>query len=178
MCVPGIGAGLFSALGGGAATAAGATAAATGIGSTLATIGTGLAVVGPIVQGFQTASAMRAQSAEIERQKQEEQRLNAAKENRAATQFQRQIADMYGQLAARGVDTDSPSAVFLGETAAREMSFEAQSIRSTGESRQRELTSSQRLLSARARQSMFNGLWSGAGSLAKAAPKLWPELLS
>lgn len=170
MCVQ-MALGALAGLGGGAAatTAAGAAAGA----STLSTIGTLVSVGGSIFSGLQGMAAARAQSKAIEGQKQTEARLNAIEESRARSKFLSAIASQRAELAARGVDLSSPTAIALGQTAAQEMSFEGQSIRSTGQARQIELTNEQRFARARGGQAMLKGIFSGADTLLSAPPDVW-----
>lgn len=164
---------------GGGATAAGATAgAATSLATTLQTVGTALAIGGSIYQGVSTYNAAKDAEAQIETQKRTETQLNAVREQRSRAQFRTAIAQQRSEIAARGVDLGSPTAVFLGQSAAREMVFESQTIRQGGQATQAELTGSQRALRARGTNALFRGGFSAAGRLLSDAPDLWPELLS
>lgn len=162
--------------GGGAAAAGGATAAATA-GAGLKGLGTLLAVGGSLYQGYTAYQSAKEQEAYIEQQKNDELRLNATKDQRERLRFQAAIAQQSAELAGRGVQLDSPTAVFLGRSAAREMSFNSQSIRSTGQSRQTELSAQVRTTRARGRQALFSGGLSAAGALLNRQPDDWPELL-
>ena len=166
MCVPG----LIGALGaGGAATAAGATAAA----STLSAVGTLVSIGGSLISGIQGMQAGRAQAAAIESQRQTEARLTAAQDQRTRSKFASKIAEQRAELAARGVQLDSPTAVALGETAARELSFESQSIRSGGQARDIELSAEARLARSRGASAMMKGVFSAANSFLSAPPDTW-----
>lgn len=163
-----------SILGGGAT----AGAASAGIGATLANIGTLAAAGGSLLSGFQQASAAEAQARALEVQKREERSLTAIRNQRARDQFQGEIRTQAAQIGARGFSLDSPTAVFLGQTAAQELAFQSQSIRQDGRAVQRELSDSQRALRARARNSRTGGFFSAAGTVLRAGPDLFPELLS
>lgn len=180
MCMPAIIASAASALGTvGAATAAGTTAAAaTSAAGTLATIGTAVSVGGSLLSGIQNYQAGKAQQEAIVAQQRTEAELSAVKDNRTRMQFQAQVRQQMAELAARGVQMDSPTAVLLGRTAAQEMAFESQAIRSAGGARNQELSAAAQIAGGRARAGLLDGTFKAAGSLLTAAPKLWPELLS
>ncbi len=174
MCLPGA----LAALGmGGAATAAGATAAATTAASTLSTIGTILSVGGTLYQGISGMQAANANAAAIEAQRRDEAQLNAVQDQRTRQKMASQIATQRAELAARGVQLDSVTAMMLGQTAARELSFESQSIRTTGVARDRELSASARAARAQGASSLLRGVISAAGDLVTAAPEIWPGFM-
>lgn len=176
MCFPAIAA----AIGLGGATAAGATAAAAtaGVGAgllqTLATVAT---IGGTVIQGISGLNAANQQVAEIAAQKQTEAQLTATQDARQRAQTARLISQQRAELAARGVQLDSPTAIALGQTAAMEMSFDSQAIRSGGVARQAELTSNQRLARANGISSILKGTLGAAGALLTAAPDLWPGFM-
>ena len=159
---------------GGAATATGAVAAA----STLQTIGTLVSIGGALVQGAAGMRAANQQVAAIAEQKRTEAQLTAVQDQRQRAKFASAIATQRAELAARGVQLDSVTAIALGQTAAQEMSFESQATRSGGAARQRELTAEQRMAKAQGLSSMLKGTFSAASSLLTAAPDLRPGLLS
>lgn len=169
MCILGLGA----VLGIGGATAAGATAAA----STLATIGTVIGLVGTVYQGVAGYRAGKAQAAEIAAQRKTEAALTATQDARQRAKMASAIRQQSAELAARGVQLDSPTAVALGQTAAQELSFDSQAIRSGGMARDRELSAQQRIARAEANSSMFKGIAGAAGSFLTSAPDIWPGLL-
>lgn len=171
MCLPA----LAPAAAGAAGTAAAGTAAS--IGSTLQTLGLIAGVAGPVVQGIQANRIAAANAEAMERQREQTRRVTSAREERSRQAFGRQIAQQRAELAARGVDLGSPSAVYLGQTAAREMSYEAQSIRSGGQARAQELSASARATRARGQQALLSGGFSAAGNFLSQAPDVWPELL-
>lgn len=168
--------------GGGAATAAGATAGAAtaglGIGGTLQTLGALAAIGGTFAQGVATRRAANAQADAIDAQRRQEARLNSIKDQRTRKQFASQIRDQAAQIAARGFSLDSPTAIYLGQTAAEEMAFASQSVRQDGAATDTELTNSARQLRAQGRQALFKGGLSAAGTLLSKVPELWPELLA
>ena len=155
------------------ATAAGATAAASG----LSTMGTVLGVAGSLYSGVSAYQTGKAQAAALKAQARTEQQLNATQDQRTRREFMSQIRQQSAELAARGVNLDSPTAVLLGQTAAQEMSFASQAVRSEGSARQAELSNDQRLARARATQGLITGASNAAGALLSGAPKIWPELL-
>lgn len=175
MCVPAlaqVGA-LFT--GGGAATAAGATAAAT-TGITLQGLGTALSIGGALAQGIHSRNVANANVEMIEEQRAAEKKQNAQKDLRARRQFQSQIRKQMAELSERGVTIDSPSAVLLGQEAASEMSFQSQSIRQEGHARDGQLSTEAFGYRAKAASSFLNGFVSASGTLLTQAPRLWPKL--
>lgn len=174
MCAPA----LLAALGtGGAATAAGATAAATTAASSLSTIGTILSVGGAVIEGVQGMRAAKANAAAIEDQRRTEAQLTAVQDGRSRKKMARDIAVQRAELAARGVQLDSVTAMMLGQTAAQEMSFESQAVRTGGAARDRELSAEARAQRAMGAQSLLKGVFSAAGDLVKGAPDLWPGFM-
>jgi hypothetical protein len=178
---------MLAAIGGTAgATAAGATAGAVtagttavagaSLGTTLAQLGTLLSVGGSIAQGLSAARAAKANVAAIEDQKAAEAQNTAIEDRRTRARMQAEISQQTAELAARGVQLDSPTAILLGQEAAREMSFASQTVRQTGTATQTQLTNTQKQLRAGATQSLLKGFTGAAGTLMTAAPDLWPEL--
>jgi hypothetical protein len=170
MCVLGLGATL--GLGGGAAAATGAAAAA----NTLSTIGTIVSIGGSLLGGMQEARAYRAQEAAIAQQAATEAQLNAIQDNRERREFLSALAQQRAELAARGVQLDSVTAVSLGETAAREMAFQGQATRQSGMARQTELSAAAQAARFKRQGSMLRGIFSAADSFLTAAPDIWPSL--
>ncbi|MDD8024266.1 MAG: hypothetical protein PHX82_14290 [Paracoccaceae bacterium] len=123
--------------------------------------------------GYQAASS---QAALIGEQKRIEAQMTTVQDNRARAAFRSQIAQQRAELAARGVQMDSPTAIMLGQVAAKEMSFESQSIRATGQARQTELSYSQAAARAEATSSLLKGTFSAADKVLTAAPDLWPGM--
>jgi hypothetical protein len=176
MCIPVAMAAL--GIGGTAATTvAGSTAAAATVGSTLSTIGTAVSIGSALMQGIVGYQSAKAQSDAIDSQMKTEAQLNATKEQRARAEFRSQIAQQRAELAARGVQLDSVTAVMLGQTAAAEMSFESQAIRSDGQARQVELSASKAAAKADGVLSLIKGGASAAGTFVKAAPDIWPGFM-
>tara|TARA_R110002020_G_scaffold166098_1_gene353925 strand:+ start:196 stop:729 length:534 start_codon:yes stop_codon:yes gene_type:complete len=167
---------LFAALTGGGATAAGATATAATAGAGLANLGTLLAIGGSLYQGVSANRAAKQNVALIEQQKRTEAQLTAVKDQRERMRFASAISQQSAELAGRGVNLNSPTAVLLGQTAAREMSFNSQSIRSGGQAQQAELTGEQLITSSRGRSALLKGGMSAAGSFLTKAPDMWPAL--
>lgn len=163
---------LLAALGGG-----GAATAVAGTAATLQTIGSIVAIGGSIYQGVSGMKNAKANAAAIEEQKRTEAKLNAVKDHRERMKFTSAIAQQSAEIAGRGVDLDSPTAIFLGQTAAQELAFNSQSIRSTGEARQSELSGAQENLLARGRQGLLRGGLSAAGAFLNKSPDQWQELL-
>lgn len=169
MCVVGLGA----LMGLGGATAAGATALA----GTLSTVGTLAGIAGTLYSGFSGAAAYKAQAAEIDAQAVTEAQLTATQDARQRAKMSSAIRQQSAELAARGVQLDSPTAVALGQTAAQELSFDSQAIRSGGAARQQELSGQKRMALANRSSSMLKGVVGAAGSLLTAAPDIWPGLM-
>lgn len=168
MCIPA----LLPLIGAGGATAAGATAAAS-----LASIGSLIGIAGTLYQGISGAAQYKAQAAEIDAQKITEAQLNATQDARQRQKMSSAIRQQAAELAARGVQLDSPTAVALGQTAAQELSFDSQAIRSGGMARQQELSGQKRLALANAASSKLKGIVGAAGSFLTAAPDIWPGLM-
>lgn len=168
---------ILTAFGGGAATAAGATAVAS-TAATLQTIGSIVGIGGSIFQGVSAMKTAKVNAAAIEDQKATEAKLNAIKDHRERMKFTSAIAQQSAEIAGRGVALDSPTAIFLGQSAAQEMAFNSQSIRSTGEARQSELSTSQQNMLARGRQGLLRGGLSAAGAFLNKTPDQWQELLA
>lgn len=173
MCVVGLGA----LMGLGGATAAGATAVAATAAGTLSTIGTLVGLAGTLYQGFSGAAAYKQQASEIEAQKVTEAQLTATQDARQRAKMSSAIRQQSAELAARGVQLDSPTAVALGQTAAQELSFDSQAIRSGGAARQQELSGQKRLALANRSSSIMKGVFGAAGGLLTAAPDIWPGLM-
>lgn len=169
-----ISAALLSTLGvGGAATATGAVATAA---TSAMSVGSILAIGGSLYQGVTAYKSAKANQRAITEQKQVEAAQNAVKDQRERAQFRSSMAKQASELAGRGVQLDSPTAVLLGQSAAQEMAFNSQSIRATGQSRQTELSAEYRAYGARANSSLLNGGLSAAGSWLNSAPKRWEAL--
>lgn len=170
---------LLATLGMGGSTAAGATAgAATAAtaGATLSQIGTLVSIGGALAQGVGSYRASKANAAFIEQQKLQEQKINAVKDHRERAKFASSISQQAAELAGRGVNLDSATSIYLGQTAAKEMSFNSQSIRSTGQATQTELTGQQQAFNARGKMSLLRGGLSAAGSWLNREPDAWPGL--
>jgi len=176
MCIPAL-AGALGLGTAGAATAAGATAAAASTASTISTLGTLVSVGGAIAQGISGMNAARQQAAAIADQRQTEAQLTTTEDMRSRQKFMAAIEQQRAEMAARGVQLDSVSAITLGQTAAREMSFGSQAIRSQGAARARELTASERAARATGLSSLLKGSFTAAGDLLTGAPDLWPGFL-
>lgn len=174
----------------GAATAAGATAAATSaaaagaaatsgltLGSALQIAGLVASVGGALSQGNMTAGAARMQVDALQQRAGVERALTGVQDARSRAAFRSEIRRQTAELAARGIDLSSPTAIALGENAAREMTFESQAIRSGGAATQAELSSSARSVRARGQTALLTGRMNAAGSVLSAAPEIWPELL-
>lgn len=163
--------------GGAAATAAGATAVAgAGLSKALLVmqgLGTAASVVGNLQAARQAEDAGNYQAAQIAAQAETERNLTAVKDSRARVQMAGQIAQQRAELAARGVQLDSPTALALGESAARELSFESQTIRNTGAARNTELGAEARLVQLRAAGAAMSGRISAIDSLMRAPTDLW-----
>lgn len=162
-------------IGGGAAAATGATAVAATAGmSGLAGLGTALAVGGSLVQGVMAMQEGRAQARALAEQAAQERQITAVEDQRSRQRFAAAIAQQRAELAGRGIQLDSPTALALGQEAAAEMSFESQSIRSGGAARQMELDAAGKAARARGMTGFLRGGFSAAGTLIDRAPDLWP----
>jgi len=172
---------LMALAGGGAATAAGATAAAATTAATTAatlqTIGTIAGIGGAVysgVSGYQTA---KRNAASIKTQRETEANLSATQDQREREGMMEAIRVQSAQLAARGINLGSPTAVLLGETAAREMTFQSQATRSGAFARDAELSLAGRQVEAQGKLSLLKGGVSAVTKTLNAAPEIWPELV-
>lgn len=177
MCVPAVAGAL--GLGGAGAAGAGAAAGAAAMtaGQALQMIGLVASIGGSLAQASTAASAARANVAAIEEQKIAEAKAISIEDRRTRARFAAQIAEQRAQLAARGIDMGSPTAVYLGQVAGKELSFASQSVRQTGVAKQNELTTAQRDYEARAKDAMLRGTLGAADTFLTSAPKIWPGLL-
>jgi membrane protein implicated in regulation of membrane protease activity len=174
MCVAAIAPGLATWLGIGG-TAAGATAAA-GTAATIQTVASLAAAAGTLYSGVAGAQAARQQRLNLKAQAATERQLTATEEARRRAKIASQISQQRAEIAARGIDVDSPTAIMLGQTAAQEMSFDAQSVRSGGAARQQELTAQQRVAQGTRVSSILSGTLGAAGGFLTDAVDIWPGL--
>lgn len=176
MCILGLGA-LIGLGGAGAATAAGATAAATGVGAlqTLATIAT---IGGTLYSGISAYQAGKAQAVALENQAKTEAQLTAVQDQRERKKMSGLIGKQRAEIAGRGIDMSSPTAVYLGQTAAQEMSFNSQAIRSGGMARQVELSTQAKLARSNASAGLVKGVIGAAGDFLTMGPETWPGLFT
>lgn len=158
----------------GAATAAGATAGAATVGSVLSSVGTYLGAGATLAQGIVGYQTAKANVAAIESQKKSQAQITAVQDSRYRAQMSGEIARQRAELAARGVQLDSPSAVLLGQSAATEMSFGSQSIRSEGGAQIAALSAEQVAQRSKATSSLLSGTLGAASTVLAAAPDLWP----
>lgn len=135
-----------------------------------------VAAGGSVMQGIAGYQAGQATARAYDQQAQNEAALTAAQDQRERQQFEAQIAEQRAQLAARGIQMDSVTAIMLGRQAAAEKSFQSQSTRSVGAAKVSELTTSQYLAKADAMNSLLSGVTSAAGSFISMAPDIWPGL--
>ncbi|SDW15263.1 hypothetical protein SAMN05444336_101258 [Albimonas donghaensis] len=176
MCGPAVALAALPAL----ATAGGAaaTAATTGLtlGTLATTVGAGLAATGSIASGIQQSQAQNDYAeAQAERAKYETM-LGAIEDQRTRERMREELGRTLAQLAGRGVQLDSPSALAIGERAARETSFASQSVRSGAAARAGTLTAEARQSRGLASSALMRGTLSAAGGLLTKAPDLWPGL--
>lgn len=160
MCIPALGA------------LAGAGAA-----GTLQTLATIASIGGTLYSGFAAAGAAKQQAAAYEAQAATEAQLTATQDQRERAKMSGAIAQQRAEIAARGIDMSSPTAVYLGQTAAQEMSFDSQAIRSAGAARQTELSTQAKLTRANGVTALWKGVIGGAGQFLTAAPEIWPGLM-
>lgn len=139
--------------------------------------GLAISAVGQLAQGAMASRAAKDRANAVVEQKEHEKALFATREQRARKQFRTATARQTAEIAASGVQLDSPSALVLAREAAAEQSFEAQSIRSYGVAKDRELTASERSYRAQASQAMLGGAFGALGTLFRGAPQVFPELL-
>lgn len=152
--------------------------AATGIGQAVAVAGTAMSALGAIYQGRATQAAAQQQSAGLEAQKQQTMQLASIEETRMRQNFRTQINQQTAELGARGFDLGSPTAQYLARQAGQEMAFAGQAIRQNAQANRLEITQQQQALEMQGRSAMMMGKFSAAGTVLRAAPDLWPDLLS
>lgn len=125
------------------------------------------------IQGYQTAQANQQL---VQQQAQQQQVLTATQDQRTLEKFHTKIADQAAQLAGRGINLASPTAVYLGQEAGKEMSFQSQAIRSQGAAAQDRLSAESQMYGAKATSSLLSGVFSASGTVLKDAPQIWPGL--
>lgn len=159
--------------------AAGSAAAAQGgmtIGSLMSMAGTAASVGGTLMQASASAQAAEANAKYAERQAAFERQLGAIEDERTRARMHSAISRQRAELAGRGVDIGSPTAILLGRQAAQEMSFASQSARSRTAAQTTQLSAEARSWRAKAGASLFGGRLSAASTLLDQAPTLWPGL--
>lgn len=161
------------AFGGGAAAAGGAGMT---VGQLLQVGGALAGVGGSIAQGRAEASAARMNATLTERQARHEAMLAVVEDERTRARMRMALAQQRAELAGRGIQLDSPTAILLGRQGAEELSFASQSVRSRSLARGAELGIEARSWRSKARAASLGGRLSAAGSLLTAAPDLWPGL--
>lgn len=169
MCIPAIGAMIGSA-----ASAVGGL----GLGGVLQLAGLAATVGGSFAQANAARSTARTNAQFIDQQNKTQAQIASVEDQRTRQQFRRAIGQQTAELARRGVQLDSPTALLLGQTAAREMSFASQSVRAGAQARSQELSMERRNVLARGQSEFMRGTLSGAGRLLTSAPDIWPELLA
>lgn len=177
MCIPALAPLLIGNIGAVTATTAAGAGAFAGIGGLLQVAGLATSIGGALFQGMQASKTYKAEAAAIADQKRTEAQLTAVEDQRTRLKFRSAMRQQTAELAARGIDISSPTAVLLGQTAAQEMSFASQEVRSRGAARQRELTSTEQIAKSKATSSLLNGTFSAAGNFLTGEPDVWPELL-
>lgn len=145
-------------------------------GGLLANIGTAVTIGASLIGGVDNYNTNMQNAAHVAQQQQDEAQLGGVQDMRLRDQMRRQMETQRLELAGRGVDLDSPSAVFLGQQAATELAFASQAQRSETQARQRELSAEERAYRSRARLGLLQGFASAAGDFLGAAPRLWPGL--
>lgn len=133
---------------------------------------------GSLMQGAASQRAANATARQQTEQARVERLLGAVEDDRTRTRMRARAGEMRAQLAARGVQLDSPSAIALAETAAREMSFASQDVRGRSGARVNELGAASRQSRALGRQAMLQGVTNAAGTVLTGGSRLWPSLAS
>lgn len=146
------------------------------VGAALQTVGTVVGIGSAIYSGVQGYQAAKANVRAIEEQKHAEAKMTAIEDARTRRRFNSEIRRQTAELAARGIQLDSATAVVLGQEAAKEMSFASQGVRAKGNARQIELTSAQRAMRAQGKASLLKGGLGAVTSFVNNAPQIWPEL--
>jgi hypothetical protein len=158
------------------ATIASAFSAIGGLGGALQVAGLVATVGGSLAQANAAKSTAEANAKFIDQQRKTQAQIAGVEDMRTRQQFRRAMSQQSAELARRGVQLDSPTAMLLGQTAAREMSYASQSVRSGAQARDQELSMERRNVLARGQSDWLRGTLSGAGRLLTSAPDIWPEL--
>jgi len=157
-----------------------AAASAAGAASTALTVaqgvGAAISAIGTIQGGLAQASLAGAQAKAIGHQRETEAGLNAIEEARIRRQMGRETATQRAELAARGVQLDSPTSLILGREAAEETDLAGRSVRMRGQARDAELSVSQQIYRREATLAARRGGLSAAGMLLAEAPQIWNGL--
>jgi len=171
MCTPFF-APIFGILGGAAAGAA----TATGVGATLATIGTVVTAVGSIAQGVSSYRAGKKAKAEYAAAAKQNALLKSQEDDRMRRRMRNEMGRQNLQLAARGIDPDSPTVQALGAAAQEEMDYQSQAIQSDAAATTAELSSAGRAASARGTAALLGGGLSAVSSVMKYSQNRWDRL--
>lgn len=138
--------------------------------------GAAAAIGGSLIQGIAGYQTGQAQAKAYNAQAVNEARLASIQDQRERDQFQAQIAQQRAELAARGVQLDSVTAVMLGRKAAAEMSYQSQATEAQTWAHGVELTNAAKLAQADALNSLLTGGISAAAYSVQMAPDIWPGL--
>ncbi len=139
-------------------------------------VGVGLSTAAMLYTGYSTYQTSKQNTAHIAEQRETERRLNFIRDQRTRDKVRQQLATQRAELASRGIQLDSPTAIMLGRDAAEELEFQSAAVRRGGEARDQELSAEQRMVQARGKQALFGQGLSAAGFVLQQAPDLWPGL--
>lgn len=164
-------------LGKAAAAVGGVLKGVASVGGILQGAGTIASVAGGLRQSRDTAAAIGDQIGYLGQRRITEAGLTAAQDERVRASMRSQLRRQTAELAARGIDMSSPTAVALAEAGARELSFASQAVRSQGAATDAELTASMRSLTGQRRSQVMTGRLQAGADLLTGARDLWPGLL-
>lgn len=130
-----------------------------------------------VVGGIQQAQVHKANARMAQIEADQQRDIGRIEEMNARTRMDALISRQAGQLAARGIQLDSASALDLAEAAGREKFMEAQAARFNRESRATSLENESSLSSSYAGGAILGGASRAGATFMNAAPTIWPGLM-
>lgn len=136
------------------------------------------AQVGGTFLGGMSDSSAAAQSANAyARQSAQHMVHGSVEEQRTRAKMRSATRTQASELAGRGIDLGSPTAIYLGQQAGAEMAFAGASVRQNAVADAQEADATAQMYRAKSRQNFLTGSLGAAGTLLTGAPQVWPELL-
>lgn len=169
-----------TALGGAATGAAGVAGAAAsgfgGLGSILQVGGLLASVGGAVFDGIAQSNAASANAKLAARQADEAREIGRLNEERSRQNFREIASTQRAQLAASGVQLDSPTALQIGVETAQEATRDAHAVRHGATSQANNLDAESSLFERQSRNQRQRGFVSAAGTILTQAPSVWRGL--